>query len=106
MYTEVLVSTYWLDVYKPDPYGQVYNFDLEANYTLLKEYVLEVAPAIASLVDFETAFLLLSISLNIHGETVYHMRGGKGKCREPCMHHDHFGRADAVTTSVCKKITR
>ena len=68
--------------------SEVYNGDLEANYRLLREYVLEVAPAIPPLVDFETAFLLLSISLNVHGETVYHMRGGKGKCRETCMHNE------------------
>ena len=91
-----------LHVYMPN--SEVYNGDLEANYELLKEYVLEVAPAIPSLADFETAFLLLSISLNIHGETVFHMRGGKGKCREPCMHHELklnlLLRLDPPATSV------
>ena len=66
--------------------SEVYNHDLEANYKLVKEYVLEVAPKIPPLGDFEITFLCLSISLNIHGETVYHMRGGKGKCRVACLH--------------------
>ena len=64
----------------------MYNHDLENNYVLVKEYVLEMAPAIPPLLAFETAFLCLSISLNIHGETVYHMRGGKGKCRDTRLH--------------------
>ncbi|CAE7564294.1 unnamed protein product [Symbiodinium sp. CCMP2456] len=67
----------------------VYNADLERNYGLLKEYVLEMAPALSALGDFETAFVLLSISLNLHGETIYHQRGGKGKCRE-------WGRVEAA----------
>ena len=59
------------------------------NYDILKEYVLEVSPKLPALGDFETAFLLLSISLNLHGETVYHMRGGKGKAREARLHELH-----------------
>ena len=66
--------------------SEVYNADLEANYGLVKEYALELAPCIPPLAVFEVAFLCLSISLNLHGETIYHMRGGKGKCRETRLH--------------------
>ena len=62
--------------------SQVYNSDLENNYELLKEYLVELSPRCPSMGVFESAFVLLSINLNIHGETVYHMRGGKGQCRE------------------------
>ena len=61
---------------------QVFESDLEANYEILRDYVIALGHALPKLPDFEVAFTLLSISLNIHGETVYHMRGGKGKCRE------------------------
>ena len=65
---------------------EVYNSDLEANYELLKEYLVEMAPRCPNMAVFESVFILLSINLNIHGETVYHMRGGKGQCREPGQH--------------------
>ena len=61
---------------------KVYNSDLENNYELLKEYLVELSPRCPNMATFESAFILLSINLNIHGETVYHMRGGKGQCRE------------------------
>ena len=65
---------------------EVYNSDLENNYELIKEYLVELSPRCPNLATFESAFVLLSISLNIHGETVYHMRGGKGQCREARKH--------------------
>ena len=61
---------------------QVFESDLEANYEILREYLIALGHTMPKLPEFEVAFTLLSISLNIHGETVYHMRGGKGKCRE------------------------
>ncbi|OLP79828.1 hypothetical protein AK812_SmicGene39841 [Symbiodinium microadriaticum] len=52
---------------------EVYNADLENNYTLIREFLVEFAPHCPTLSTFESAFTLLSINLNIHGETVYHM---------------------------------
>ena len=66
--------------------SEVYNSDLESNYELLKEYILEFSPRCPPLATFEVAFVLLSINLNIHGETLFHMRGGKGQCRESRLH--------------------
>ena len=65
--------------------SDVCNSDLEENYALLKEYVLELAPRLPPLQECETVFLLLSVNLNIHGECIFHQRGGKGKCRDTCM---------------------
>ena len=56
---------------------------MEANYQLIREFLLTMeAEEVPGLPHFEAAFVLLSISLNLHGETIYHMRGGKGKCRD------------------------
>ena len=49
---------------------------------MLRDYLIVLGHCTPTLPEFEVAFTLLSISLNIHGETVYHMRGGKGKCRD------------------------
>ena len=69
--------------------SKVYNYDLESNYTLIREWLVACGPVIPVLSVFESAFVLLAVNLNIHGECIFHQRGGKGKCRDTCLHSSY-----------------